>query len=88
MAGNFAYGQPEYNVRLDIPAAKAVFERWSTPVIFSGFEIGRSISVQPDGVTHFSPGEGNRRYLLLDPSRRAGILAVLALLAGQPPADR
>jgi inosine-uridine nucleoside N-ribohydrolase len=43
MAGNFADGAPEYNVRIDIPSARAVFERWPTPVVFSGFEIGRAL---------------------------------------------
>ncbi len=43
MAGNFADGQPEYNVRIDVPSAKAVFERWPTPIVFSGFEIGRDL---------------------------------------------
>jgi inosine-uridine nucleoside N-ribohydrolase len=43
MAGNFADGAPEYNVRIDVPSAKAVFERWPTPIVFSGFEIGRAL---------------------------------------------
>jgi inosine-uridine nucleoside N-ribohydrolase len=43
MAGNFTGGQPEYNVKLDIPAARAVFERWPSPIIFSGYEIGRDL---------------------------------------------
>jgi inosine-uridine nucleoside N-ribohydrolase len=43
MAGNFTGGTPEYNVKLDIPAARTVFERWPTPMIFSGFEIGREL---------------------------------------------
>lgn len=43
MAGNFAGGEPEYNVRIDIPSAKAVFERWPNPIVFSGFEIGRDL---------------------------------------------
>jgi inosine-uridine nucleoside N-ribohydrolase len=43
MAGSFAGGQPEYNVHIDIPSAKSVFERWPTPIIFSGFEIGRDL---------------------------------------------
>jgi len=148
MAGNFADGQPEYNVHIDIPAAKAVFERWPTPVVFSGFEIGRdllypaasierdfayvalhpiaasyrayrkmpydrpswdltavleavrpspgyfglsepgTVAVGRDGSTRFTAGAGNRRYLILDPSRRAEILAVLTLLASQPPERR
>jgi inosine-uridine nucleoside N-ribohydrolase len=43
MAGNFVAPQPEYNVKLDIPAARNVFERWPTPIVFSGFEIGRDL---------------------------------------------
>jgi inosine-uridine nucleoside N-ribohydrolase len=43
MAGDFSGGPPEYNVRIDIPAAKTVFERWPTPILFSGFEIGRDL---------------------------------------------
>jgi len=30
-------------VRVDIPAAKAVFASWPTPIVASGFEIGLSI---------------------------------------------
>ena len=43
MAGNFADGAPEYNVKIDIPSAKSVFEQWPTPILFSGFEIGRDL---------------------------------------------
>jgi len=46
MAGNFGGepdAEPEYNVRIDIASAKAVFERWPTPIVFSGFEIGRDL---------------------------------------------
>ncbi|MDR3702073.1 MAG: nucleoside hydrolase [Candidatus Sulfopaludibacter sp.] len=145
MAGNFAGGEPEYNVRIDIDSAKAVFERWPTPIVFSGFEIGRellypaasiehdfdyarphpiaesyrayhqmpydrptwdltaaleavrpehgyftrsepgTVQVDPNGGTHFIPGQGDRRYLELDPSTRTEILEVLSLLASQPP---
>ena len=146
MAGNFAGGEPEYNVRIDVASAKAVFERWPTPIVFSGFEIGRdllypaasiehdfayarphpiaesyrayakmpynrptwdltaaleavrpehgyfsrsepgAVQVESNGATRFAPGQGDRRYLRLDPSKRAEILEVLALLASQPPA--
>jgi inosine-uridine nucleoside N-ribohydrolase len=148
MAGNFAGGEPEYNVRTDVPSAKAVFERWPTPVVFSGFEIGRdlpypsasierdftyasphpiaesyrayhrmpydrptwdltavleavrptpgyfslsapgTVLVESNGATRFTAGGGDRQYLRPDPSRRAEILAVLTLLASQPPARR
>jgi inosine-uridine nucleoside N-ribohydrolase len=148
MAGNFADGAPEYNVKTDVASAKAVFERWPTPIVFSGFEIGRellypassierdftytrphpiaesyrayqkmpynrptwdltaaleavrpehayfglsepgTVQVDPNGVTHFTAGQGDRRYLRLDPSKRTEILEVLALLASQPPHRR
>jgi purine nucleosidase len=148
MAGNFAGGEPEYNVRIDVASAKAVFERWPTPIVFSGFEIGRdllypaasiehdfayarphpiaesyrayskmpydrptwdltaaleaarpehgyfglsepgAVLVESNGATRFVPGQGDRRYLRLDPSKRAEILEALALLASQPPARR
>jgi inosine-uridine nucleoside N-ribohydrolase len=148
MAGNFAGGEPEYNVRIDVASAKAVFERWPTPIVFSGFEIGRDllypaasiehdfayarphpiaesyrayskmpydrptwdltaaleavrpehgyfglsdpgrVLVESNGATRFAPGQGDRRYLRLDPAKRAEILEVLALLASQPPARR
>ncbi len=148
MAGNFAGGEPEYNVRIDIESAKAVFERWPTPIVFSGFEIGKEllypaasiehdfsyarphpvaesyrayhqmpydrptwdltaaleavrpehgyftrsepgiVQVDPNGGTHFIPGQGDRRYLEFDPSTRTEILEVLSLLASQPPVRR
>jgi len=146
MAGNFADGGPEYNVKIDAESAKTVFERWPTPIVFSGFEIGRellypatsvehdfayasphpiaesyrayqkmpynrptwdltaaleavrpehpyftlsdpgTVQVESNGVTHFTAGQGDRRFLRLDPAKRAEILEVLALLASEPPA--
>jgi inosine-uridine nucleoside N-ribohydrolase len=44
MAGNFV--EPaftEYNVKEDVASAKTVFEKWPTPIVASGFEIGRVI---------------------------------------------
>ena len=52
MAGNFADGAPEYNVRIDIPSAKAVFEHWPTPIVFSGFEIGRALPFPATSIEH------------------------------------
>jgi len=43
MAGNFVEQKPEYNVKLDVEAARKVFEYWPTPVVLSGFEIGRDL---------------------------------------------
>jgi len=42
MAGAFP-GKPEYNIKIDIPAAKKVFGEWPTPVVASGFEIGLAL---------------------------------------------
>lgn len=44
MAGNFTKPEPEYNVYTDPQSAKALFENWPTPMIFSGFEIGLRIT--------------------------------------------
>jgi len=51
MAGSFRPGKavgpdsgnPEYNIRTDIPAARSFFGRCPRPVVFSGFEVGAAI---------------------------------------------
>jgi len=44
MAGAFGpNAEPEYNVFIDIDAARTVLKRWPTPIIASGFEIGVAI---------------------------------------------
>ncbi len=70
MAGSFAKPVPEYNVYNDPPAAKALFENWPTPMIFSGFEIGLQITfpyeaVQKDFsyVRHHPIAEAYRLYV-------------------------
>ncbi len=40
MAGNFANGQPEFNLAKDVPSAVKLFHDWPTPIVVSGFEIG------------------------------------------------
>jgi len=52
MAGNFEGGEPEYNVRIDVASAKAVFERWPTPIVFSGYEIGRDLLYPAASIEH------------------------------------
>lgn len=45
MAGNFKdQNHHEYNVVKDIPAAKAIFEEWPTPVVTSPFEVGVQVN--------------------------------------------
>jgi inosine-uridine nucleoside N-ribohydrolase len=45
MAGQFGgdHRRPEYNVVTDLSSAKAVFDRWPTPIVVSGFEIGEAV---------------------------------------------
>jgi inosine-uridine nucleoside N-ribohydrolase len=43
MFGHFPTGQPEYNVKTDIPAAQKLVADWPTPIVFSGFEIGQAL---------------------------------------------
>lgn len=42
MAGAFP-GAAEYNIKMDIPAAKKLFAEWPTPIVASGFEIGKAL---------------------------------------------
>jgi inosine-uridine nucleoside N-ribohydrolase len=43
MFGHFPAGQPEYNVKTDIPAAQKIVADWPTPIVFSGYEIGQAL---------------------------------------------
>jgi inosine-uridine nucleoside N-ribohydrolase len=47
MAGSFAdkggLNQPEYNVKIDVSAARSLVADWPTPIVFSGFEIGSAL---------------------------------------------
>jgi inosine-uridine nucleoside N-ribohydrolase len=52
MAGWFPAGDPEYNVKTDIPAAREVFRRWPSPIVFSGFEIGQAMLFPAASIEH------------------------------------
>jgi inosine-uridine nucleoside N-ribohydrolase len=43
MGGAYPSGDPEYNIKLDIAAAKRVFAEWPTPIVASGFEVGKEL---------------------------------------------
>lgn len=43
MAGDFAGGPAEYNVKTDVAAAQKVAREWPTPIYWSGFEVGSTI---------------------------------------------
>lgn len=69
MAGHFPTGEPEYNVKIDLPASKKVFGEWPSPVVASGFEIGDSIlypaaSIEKDFayVDHHPVADAYRSY--------------------------
>jgi inosine-uridine nucleoside N-ribohydrolase len=74
MAGHFAPKPgaerfPEYNVATDLKSAQAVFGRWPTPIVLSGYEIGEAIlyparSIQQDYnyVAHHPVAEGYTLY--------------------------
>lgn len=42
--------EPEFNVVLDVPSARALFDRWPTPLVASGFEIGASMRIKGNSV--------------------------------------
>lgn len=43
MAGDFTGKGPEYNVKEDIASARKLADEWPTPMVWSGFEVGRTI---------------------------------------------
>ena len=43
MAGAFPSGKPEFNVKEDIHSARQLFEKWPTPIVASGYEIGNAL---------------------------------------------
>jgi len=43
MGGAFPDGKPEYNIQIDIPAAKKLFAEWPGSIVTSGYEIGNKI---------------------------------------------
>ena len=56
MAGDFTGGGPEYNVVTDIPAAQKVAREWPTAVVWSGFEVGRTIKYPASSIVRdFGP---------------------------------
>lgn len=46
MGGNFTPNSPgEFNILMDIPAARSVFDKWPSDIVASGFEIGSAYLV-------------------------------------------
>jgi inosine-uridine nucleoside N-ribohydrolase len=67
MAGMFSDPgrQKEYNVFLDVDAARKVFADWPTPLVTSGFEVGRTIKFPSTSI------ERDFRYVEHHPLREA-----------------
>ncbi len=78
MAGQFPAGRPEYNVKMDMPAAAKLFAEWPTPIVVSGFEIGEAIryparSIEKDFryVPHHPIADAYRLYQKMPYDRQA-----------------
>lgn len=52
MAGDFAGGGPEYNVKEDIASCQKLVAEWPTPIVWSGFEVGKTIKFPATSITH------------------------------------
>jgi purine nucleosidase len=52
MAGQFPTGPAEYNVRIDIEAARKLFGESPVPIVFSGFEVGKGILYPATSIEH------------------------------------
>ncbi len=93
MAGRFAdetYGgetlhkdRPEYNIRKDIPSAKRLFERWPTPIVVSGSEIGFTMRIKGSDIeSKFNYVQNHPvvvTYRYMDQTYRTGATANAAL---------
>ena len=43
VGGAYPDGQPEFNIKTDIPAAKKLFAEWPTPIVAAGREVGEGL---------------------------------------------
>ena len=43
VAGDYAAGEPDFNIKSDLAAAKKLFAEWPTPIIAAGHEIGQAL---------------------------------------------
>jgi pyrimidine-specific ribonucleoside hydrolase len=94
MAGRFPSGR-EFNIHRDALASRYVFANWSSPVIFSGFEIGEKIKtglplVNNQAIQKSPVKDVFRISIPLDPADREGRMswdetAVLVAIAGHQP---
>ena len=90
MAGDFAGGGPEYNVKTDIPSAQKLVAEWPGPVYWSGYEVGSTIKYPARSIERdFGPPGANpvadayRNYLAMPYDRETWDLTA-ALFAVRP----
>ncbi len=50
MGGAYPTGDPEYNVKADIDAAKTLFRDWPTPIVAAGFELGEQLPYPAESI--------------------------------------
>lgn len=43
MGGAYPRGEPEFNIKTDIPASRKLFAEWPTPIVASGYEVGEGL---------------------------------------------
>ena len=43
MGGSYPDGEPEFNIKSDIAAARRLFAEWPTPIVAAGYEIGKEL---------------------------------------------
>ena len=94
MAGTFPKGK-EFNVEKDAAASQYVFTHWNTPVLLSGFEIGKNIKtglplIQNDAIKNSPVKDVFRISIPLAKEDSAGRMswdetAVLVAVKGYPP---
>ena len=60
MGGAYPDGEPEFNIKSDIHAAQRVFAEWPTPIVASGFEVGRELLYPAESIeTDFAWAENH-----------------------------
>lgn len=89
MAGNFIDStKAEYNVKIDIPSAKYVFENWPTEVLYGGWEVGHKVkypatSIMNDFKEPHPLVLGYKTYLPMPYDRETwDLISVLAAVEG------
>ena len=90
MAGNFVEPKPELNVQRDAASAQKLFDRWPTPIVASGFEIGNALKFPAASIVHdfsWAPDhpvvEAYRNYMRMPYDRQSWDLTA-ALYAVRP----